>query len=313
MKTYDIISIGSATQDTYVSSSAFRIVSDKHSPSGRSECFAFGTKIELEDFHLEVGGAATNTAATFSHWGLKSAVVATIGDDPSGEYILQQLRRARIDTRYITIIHGGKSAYGVFFLGKNGERTILVYRGVSGSIKPIDWRKINARWLYVSSLGGNKKSLQHIFSVREQGTNIAWNPGKQELALGLRALAPHLSRTDVLFLNKEEAAMFSVAALRKQVRGILAITDAEKGSRIFVGSKVIRVRIRPVKAKDTTGAGDAFGSGFVASLICNNGDIAAAAAAGSANAMSEVLVIGAKNGLGDPSRLKRFYSRISLV
>jgi sugar/nucleoside kinase (ribokinase family) len=59
------------------------------------------------------------------------------------------------------------------------------------------------------------------------------------------------------------------------------------------------------KVASTLGAGDAFGSTFVAGLMRHEGDLAAALREASINAASVVSVFGAKRGLLDLAELKR--------
>jgi sugar/nucleoside kinase (ribokinase family) len=88
----------------------------------------------------------------------------------------------------------------------------------------------------------------------------------------------------------------------------LVITDAERGSKVSDGKTVWRAGVfRERKLADRTGAGDAFGSGFVAGLmqkgekcekgICKPQNIAYALRLASANATSNIESIGAKSGI----------------
>ncbi len=63
------------------------------------------------------------------------------------------------------------------------------------------------------------------------------------------------------------------------------------------GQNIYRAGIPKSGLADRTGAGDAFGSGFVSGLIQTNGDVSYAIQLGTANATSCIQRIGAKNGL----------------
>ncbi|MFA6954019.1 MAG: carbohydrate kinase family protein [Patescibacteria group bacterium] len=303
---YDVITIGSAFQDLYLFSKNFRIIKDRQSPSGEDECFALGSKIEVETILREIGGGGTNTAATFARQGLKVACLAKIGDDAAGEEIIKTLKKYNIDSSLMITDKDQPTALGIFFLAKTGERTILVYRGASADFqaKQIPWLKLKSNWYYVSSLGGNLQVLEKIIAhAKRHGAKVALNPGKTELAKKTRLLLS-LRKAQVVLLNREEAEMFfglSGQALLKKVskvtQGWFVITDGEHGSWALSPKSAWKVQIRPVKAMDTTGAGDAFGSGFVAGLIKSPNDLSYALKLGSTNAAAEVKLIGAKNGL----------------
>ncbi len=305
MPRFDVITLGSATQDVYLRSSAFRVVRDRRSPTGASEEFAFGSKVELDEVLTEVGGGATNTAVTFRRQGLRTACVCRVGMDAAGDEVVRILRAYRVDPRFVMRDHVHPTAFSALFLSKNGERSALVARGASAHFteQTIPWKKLKARWYYVCSLGGNirflRRILQHAATSKAQ---VALNPGKDELRQP--ATLALLRKADVLLLNREEAELLfhthgprlwtRVASWRK---GTVVITDGAKGSYAFNATGSWRVHIKPVKAVDTTGAGDAFGSGFVASLIKHPGNIQEALRLGSMNSAGEVQQLGAKHGL----------------
>ena len=300
-------------------SKKFRTVRDRRSSTGRSEEFAFGSKIELDNLLVEVGGGATNAAVTFQRQGLRTACVCKVGNDPAGDDVIRVLRLFKVDPRFVIRDHDDRTAFSALFLGKGGERTALVYRGASAdfSERMVPWDSLRAKWFYISSLGGNLPFLRHaIAHAHRTGAKVAVNPGKAELTQ--KSAKSILRHTDVLLVNREEAEILmrrrgsalvqSIAAWRK---GIVVVTDAEKGSWAATATGTWRLRIKPVRAVDTTGAGDAFGSGFVAGMIKRPGDVAYALRLGSINGASVVQQIGAKHGLVTRRLPKGLWMRLS--
>lgn len=305
MPRFDVITIGSATQDVYLLSKDFRFVRDRRSPTGLSEEFSFGSKVELDDLLQEVGGGATNAAVTFQRQGLRTACVCKVGNDPAGDDVVRTLRSYQVDSRFVIRDRNDRTAFSALFLGKGGERTALVYRGASADFteRMVPWRALQARWFYISSLGGNLQFLRRAIAHAHQiGAQVAVNPGKAELAKSPARSA--LRQADVLLLNREEAELLFHArgprlpkVIAKWRKGIVVVTDGAKGSWTVTPSGAWRLRITPVRAVDTTGAGDAFGSGFVAALAKRPHDIPAALRLGAINSAGEVQHIGAKKGL----------------
>lgn len=307
---YNVITIGSAAQDTYLFSKKFKVIRDKKAITGESECFAFGTKIELDNILLEVGGGATNTANTFKRQGLKVACLSRIGSDGAGEEVKRFLKTTRIGDLLVTD-KKDRTAQSVFFLGDRGERTILVYRGAAHHFKTseINFNVIRStKWLYISSLAGNTQLLEKIvLFAKKNNIKVAVNPGKLELAKGKGALRRIFKHIDLLLLNQEEATILLgsrtiggralVRSMRKVCPGIVVITKGAGGSLAVLPGGQFRVIIKPVKAVDTTGAGDAFGSGLLSGLIKYRGNIKKALLLASQNSAAEVLQIGAKHGV----------------
>ncbi len=306
---FDVITIGSAFKDVYLFSKKFKVLKNAKMVTGEMECFAFGTKIELDDIHFEIGGGAVNTSATFKKQGFKVGCLARIGMDSAGEDVKRYLKKQGI-TDLLVVDKKNRTAQSVVFLAPNGERTILVYRGAAHDfgISDISPRITNTKWLYVTSLAGKIDVLNKILRMAKvKGVKVALNPGKLDIEKGLRMHQDLLRQVDVLILNNEEASILTgrpahddiglAKEIRKFCHGIVIITKGAVGSLITLKNALYRVIIKPVKAVDTTGAGDAFGSGFVAGFMRYNGDIEKTIRLANNNAAGEVSQLGAKNGL----------------
>jgi len=322
MRHVDVTTIGSISHDTYIMSSRVHIMRSekKEKIKQREVHFPFGTKIELDHLQQEVGGGASNAATTFHLFDFRTSVISQCGDDPSGEFIIKGLQAMQVDTENIQVIKKGESAQSIIFLDAQGERTVFVYRGVASHFSDHHVKKVancESKWLYVTSVGGYVPLLRSIIKAREaRGVNIAWNPGGAEFAMPRSVMKNMLQAVDVLFINNDEARLLfgttPLSRAKKLVSGALVVTKGERGAEIFIGNKHISITVKPVKAKDTTGAGDAFGSGFISGLMHYPGDFQKAGIIGSANAMSEVLEVGAKQGLLGPKTISRFAHRIKI-
>lgn len=318
---HDVITIGSATQDTYIQSKEFKVQRGKKGSSGMPEiAFSFGSKIEIDTLLLEVGGGATNAAATFSRFGLDVAVVSQCGDDPSGTFVFSELKKLNINTDHIHVKKGGRTGYSVIFLTKDGERTALVYRGVTGEfiLDTHHLASLKTKWAYISSLAGNMTAVRSAFSLKTKGVNIAWNPGMRELQKPKSVLARFIANADILLVNQEEAQLLfgknlCAKNIRERTQNVVVITYGSKGSDTYFGDNVYRCRVQAVRPADTTGAGDAFGSGLVAGILQKPGNIEYAITVGSANAMSVIQQIGAKHGLASPQTIPKLFKRIRIT
>ena len=90
---FDVITIGTATRDVFLTSNLFKVLKDPTHlkklgfKTGEAECFALGSKIEVEKPTITVGGGAANAALTFSRQGLRTASVLRMGDDELSDSI----------------------------------------------------------------------------------------------------------------------------------------------------------------------------------------------------------------------------------
>ena len=322
---YDIITIGAATRDVFLVSPAFVAIKSKKFATGTGECVALGSKIEVSDLVLTTGGGATNAAATFGSLGFRTAAICRVGDDSPGKDVVEDLSRFGVSTHLVRRVMGGETAYSTILTMKDGERTVLVYRGTSSEFVARDIPDTalkNTKWIYLTSLGGNLGLAKKLItSAHKAGVKIAWNPGRKELEGGLKAFAPLLPMVDVLNMNLEEATLLTGKKKLVDIFKLLhndglvrLVTDGTNGATVYRDGWMAHASTTGVKSVSRTGAGDAFGSGFVAALI-KTADLIEALRIGMINAESVILKHGAKNGILKtwPSILKKRQVKISVL
>lgn len=303
---YDIITIGGATRDVFLLSDKFTFLHSRQFETGVGECVSFGTKIDLNNVVFTTGGGATNTATTFANLGYNTAAVCRVGEDPAGRDLLADLKTHQIKTELVKKVAGGQTAYSTLLTAPNGERTALVLRGVSATFseKDISWGKIKTNVLYLTSLGGNfLLSKKIIEKIKTPGVLVAWNPGRGELKKGLAAFKKILPKVDIFNVNREEAELLTkkkeikdMFATLNRKTGITVITDGPRGAYAVVNGKIWHAATTGVRSISSTGAGDAFSSGFVAGYLRYD-EVKKALAVGMVNAEGVIQKIGAKAGL----------------
>lgn len=308
---HDVITIGAATRDAFIRSSALELHPSATDAGTIDACFPLGAKIEIDELIMETGGGATNTAVTFGRLGFKAGIVAAVGNDGNGRHITSVLRDEGVSTSMLQTQKDERTGYSAILLSGTGERTILVYRGAAEKIDAakIPWTRLKARWFYISSVGGNMALMRKILAhAAKIGAKVAWNPGSKEIRNGIDTLGPLIKKVDVFNLNKEEAALLAaksthdlpgiVKTLCPLPRLALLVTDGGNGTTAAKrDGRGWHSGTLDVKRINSTGAGDAFGSGFVAGLLRRPDDIPHALAVGTLNATGVVQQMGAKRGL----------------
>lgn len=285
--------------------------------TGSGVCFDLGSKIGVEDIYFTTGGSAVNTAICFSRLGAKTAAIARVGKDIRGDELVRVLGEEKVNTSFIQKDKKHGTAYSVLLLTPGGERTILVYRGAAEDIlkSEIPWRKLRTRWFYIGHLAGNSSTLFKplIDFAYKNGIRVALNPGITQLKNSGAWWRSVLDKVDVLILNREEASYMTrvpfndegkiFEKLDKLVRGVAVMTEGPKG--VLVSNGIHRWRagiLKEKKIEDRTGAGDAFGAGFVLGIlrfkneIPKAQDIEHAIQLASANATSQIEKLGAREG-----------------
>lgn len=320
---YDVVTIGTATRDVFLTSPFFKVLKDPKNlkrlgiPLGEAQCFALGAKITVGPPVLAVGGGAANASITFSRQRLRTAAIIGIGNDPNGEAVLRDLAEEKVKT---FPIYDPKemTGYSVILISSGGERTVLHFRGASKNVKGTEsvFGRVRARWAYISPGGIPLTAMVKIVSrLKRRGVAVVMNPSAEYIKLGVKKLAPILKNLDAVIVNREEASYLTgfdyarekaiFSKFDELVSGIAVMTDGRRGASVSDGKYIYRAGIFPEKSVvDRTGAGDAFGSGFVAGLIQKN-DILYALRLASANATSVVEKVGAQAGILTKSDFKK--------
>lgn len=295
-----VISIGSAIIDMFVRSRDFIV---KPTDQGVMLCQKYGAKIELDSFELHTGGGGGNTAVGFSRLGFEAALVAETGRDVMARLVVEDLAKEKVMTKYLITEKKEETGGSIIMTGQDGGRTALVHRGAASQLDPRDIpveALAQADWVHLSSVAGRFLTLQTIFNtVKQHQVKMSWNPGSAELKLLVDgSLDINQIYCQILFLNDEEWT--SAAKLQTRLLSqisVVVITKGKQGGTVYHrGKETINYVIVKTDTIEETGAGDAFGVGFVAAYLYGK-DLAECCEWGKKNAASVVRTVGAKNGL----------------
>lgn len=306
--THDVATVGTAVVDEYAASDKISVQHIAHAAVERYACVPLGAKLGLSSLLTGPGGGAVNTAVTCAKLGLRTASIARMSMDLSGEYLRDFLRNQQIDIRYIQLDRAHPTGKSLILKTPSGERTIFTYRGANTylDLVKIPGTRIRPRWFYITSVSGRTPHLATLLDYAEHiGARVAWNPGMSDLEQGLKFLTPLLRRVDFLFLNRTEAAFIThqpprhlhriMETLGKLPRLALVVSDGPKGAYLKSIDESWFAPALPGKRIDATGAGDALGSGIVAGFL-HSCDLATAFRTGMLNALGVIRRPGATEG-----------------
>ena len=320
---FDVITFGSATRDIFVRSGSFKIIEFPDFITGKGLAVEAGSKLKIDELIFASGGGGSNTAATFALQNLKTAYLGLIGDDAGGREIVKELEELGVSTTLIKVTGKAKTPYSIILSAPGeparhasqgdagGERSILVYEGASHLLesKDVPWEKIiEAKWFYIAGLSGaSSKVFKPLVEFAAQNKiKIAVNPSHDQITRDLENLKSLLNKIDIFIINQEEASLVAGVDYKNEqklfkkfdelVPGIAIMSKGPQGVAVSGGEKIYTAGIPDSGYVDRTGSGDAFGSGFVATII-DGGTIEQAIQFGTANATSTIQSIGAKTGL----------------
>ncbi len=332
----DIISIGGATIDIFVKpkeTNIIRLTSKDLDECRELLCFDYGNKIKIDDVHETFGGGASNTSIGFHRLGLTSAIISLVGEDEWGKKIIKNLREEGVQTDNIFKTNKYKSSFSVIINSFEGDRTVLYFPGANKMLKKADIDKAsfsNTKWLFINRVASSDTNiLTYLEKKISNSQSIAWNPGGYQIKQGINKYRSLLKKTDILFLNKEEASSFTNISYSKyndriyynlteifnkiQTYGvkITVITDGKRGAQVYDGKEIYYCPIETDNRKDTLGAGDAFATGFTYAYI-QSLSLKKCLIFGTINATSVVNSYGAEEGLLTKRQMQDRYEKTKL-
>ncbi len=311
---YDLVTIGDIMKDIFV----FPSVSEMEKPLNRHGekflVFEHGDKISISDIHYDIGGTAGNVAIGSSKLGLKTSIISAIGHDSEGEGIIKTLEKARVDTSHLIIRKDKKTSFSVI-ISYEGERSILVFHSFHPD-ELVLTRSIATDWVFLGPMGEGYKSFYSRMTAlaAEKNIKIAINPGSVQIHDGMLAFGGLLRVAKILFVNKEEgqklAGLHGVAnvrdiakVLKKTGVEIIVITDGKEGAYAATATDFIKIGPYPGHRVESTGAGDAFTSAFMAAYIKGE-KLLTCLQYGVTNSASVIEKVGAQEGLLNLATIK---------
>jgi sugar/nucleoside kinase (ribokinase family) len=300
-----ICALGAASQDVYLS--GHQVTSSQDAFGRLVESFPLGAKIDIEKIVFSTGGGATNAAVTFARQNIEAGFIGKIGQDMAGDAVIAELDQDHVDASRVIYDPDLGTQYSTVLLANTGERSILIYRGAAHAHTAGDYEEVDLSaydWLYVSSFAGAMEALDVIFSrAKQQGIKIAFNPGQGELDK-VDQLKSLLEDVEILIVNRQEALQIvegvNIEELVRHATNfapVVVISDGPSGVIATEGETIVEAGVyEDVPVIDRTGAGDAFGSGFL-SQWAQGKSLKESIIFASANSTSVVGKIGAKAGI----------------
>lgn len=219
------------------------------------------------------GGSTANIAVGLSRLGETVAFFGKAGDDANGKVIVDSFHADGVDTAYLKIEAGNSSGGAFIAVDEDGERVIY---SLGGNTLYERWDEIDpaafdgVEGLYIGEtfdeVGVEAAKLAH-----KNGATVFFGPGGIMCSYGLDYLGPVLEHTDYLLVNLPEAKMLSgcdskeaaIETLLNAGAKNLIMTEGKHGSGCYSKEGCITAPAFPVKAVDTTGAGDTFTAGLL--------------------------------------------------
>jgi len=238
-----------------------------------------GETIFGQKFDLGFGGKGANQAVAARLCGADVFMVARVGSDLFGPATIENFKKLGIDATQVKQVPGLSSGVAPIFVDPHGQNRILVVKGANDAVKPADVdaaaNMLKTTDCIVLQFEIPLETVYYTVAfARKHGIRCILNPAPGQ-PVEMRALA----ELDYLVPNESEAE--SITGIR-----VRSVEDAKKCAEKLLAGGIRRVIITlgangsllagrdlkehlpafPVKAVDSTGAGDAFIGSFAVFL-----------------------------------------------
>ena len=258
------------------------------------------------------GGAAGNVAAWLTRTDARSTIVSHVGDDPAGAAIIAEFDALGVSHGDL-VIPGETSGVVVVLVDSSGERTMFPDKGANSRLTAQDLPDLNSfQAVYISGYAllnplARDGVLAMIEKIKADGLPIYFDPASVGAMKDVADKELHnwFSMMDVLFLNEEESIYLTGSVdIERALNYLLDFSQVvviKRGSAGAIakarGFDSISLPVIAATVVDTTGAGDSFAAGFIASYSKNH-DLTAALQTGGELAAGCVAIVGGRPRVG---------------
>lgn len=233
------------------------------------------------------GGAPANVATAVARLGGESAFVGMLARDAFGEFLLESLEAAGVDTRHAPRTGEAQTALAFVSLAADGERSFSFYREKAADqlfrTTDFDPACVNSAAIFhvcsnsLTTAPLAEATFAGMRVAREAGAIVSFDVNLRE-NLWAAGADPHgpihaaiaeadlvkLARSELDYLAKPLGgeARFLERLWQGRAR-LLVVTDGAGPLRFNTRAAAGHLQAYPVRAIDTTAAGDAFAGGFL--------------------------------------------------
>lgn len=285
----------------------------------------YGQSHESTVYRNYFGGSPANIAMNVKKLGIRSLVASAVGDDGMGAFLINHLKEAGIESGLVQKVSASTSM--VVVTKSKGTPIPIFYRGADYQIEytaELEKALLDSKIVHFScwpiSMEPARQTIEKVLEVaRENGILISFDPNYHPMIWkkgedGIAFVKSIIGKVDILKPSEDDAErLFGKDTPENQVQKFLDLgaklvimTLGKDGAIVSNGKETIRLNTLATEVVDTTGAGDAFWSGFYTALV-KGYTIEEALQLGSAASAFKLKYTGAVANLPTLEQLKEMY------
>ncbi len=282
-----------------------------------------GLLVSVASMPVKVGGCAANVAIDLRKQGVEVEIAGCLGNDAAGTGLLKSFESHGIGSEQMHRTSEEGTSRTVILLIEGEDRRYIHHFGANAEFQVSDLDRDWVSQLDLLYLGGlfalpkiTISELTGLFAFcRENGVKTVLDvviPSGMQVP-SLSELEPLLRVTDYFLPNDDEASVLSghdtveaqMAALLKMGAGTVIITQGEKGAVLGRGKDLWICGSYRLDSVDPSGAGDAFTSGVIASILADK-DVPSLLRYASAIGASATRAVGTTDGVVGANETETF-------
>ena len=245
---------------------------------------------DVPSFTRVAGGAPANVIGAVTKLGIPSKMLTKLGDDPFGDYIIDVLNDAGIDTSNIERDQEGETALAFVSLAADGNRDFKFYRKNSADLRySVDDIPENilddCGMIHFCSVDLVESPMKEahkklIDMAIEQGVKVSFDPNLRfslwdDLDALKKTVNDFIPYADIIKISDEELEFITGKTdIKDAVPDLLSgrakyviYTKGADGAEIYTKDGVVEAPGYSTDVRDTTGAGDSFIGAFLFCIL----------------------------------------------
>ena len=245
----------------------------------------YDDNFDCNQYTKHFGGSPANIAMNIKRLGGNAAISSSVGNDGLGDFLINHLKNNNIDTSYINKVNNSTS---MVLVSKSKSPPVpIFYRGADYNIDyddNIDYALKNCKIVHFScwpiSQESSRQTIEKVIDkARKNNILIGFDPNYHEMIWeknhdGLEYIKNLVSKVDIIKPSEVDAErIFGPDTPENQVKKfidlgakLVIMTLGKDGAIVTNGVETLKFKTLATEIVDTTGAGDAFWSGFYTGL-----------------------------------------------
>lgn len=272
-------------------------------------------KLNIHQLDIHPGGAASNFAVSLARLGSDAAIFGHVGNDAEGTEALRSLQEEKVDTARVIIEDKLSTGFVIILVGGDGQTMKLRFRGANTQLSPKDITPKLLEDIEIAHAASVSIPLAKKLAATSAkvGTRSSIDVGEELITQSLEEVRAMICSFSIVFMNRLVfERIFNEEPTPQKVQNelggnleVLNVTLGATGAITASADTTFHTPAFNVKAIDTTGAGDAYGAGFI-HFFNQHYPIEKTAERATAAAAMQITQPGARAGLPTTHEIEEF-------